>query len=127
LQVTGFDLNKNDPTIDFNVSCSKGTYIRTLCVDIGERLGYPAHMSKLIRTKSGSFTLKESYTLSEIEDLIQDNKIHEILIPMAKALPHLKEVVLSEEEIESKVYNGKKLFLNTLSTHDGVIKIVSII
>lgn len=125
LQVTGFDLNKNDPTIDFNVSCSKGTYIRTLCVDIGERLGYPAHMSKLIRTKSGSFTLKESYTLSEIEDLIQDNKIHEILIPMAKALPHLKEVVLSEEEIESKVYNGKKLFLNTLSTHDGVIKIVN--
>lgn len=51
------------------VSCSKGTYIRTLCHDIGEKLGCGAAMSALQRTRSGSFTIEESYTIEDLENL----------------------------------------------------------
>ena len=67
LKLINVDLDKTNPTIDFQVTCSKGTYVRTLCVDIGKKLGYPAHMSKLIRTSSGAFKIDQSYTISEIE------------------------------------------------------------
>ncbi|MFB8734548.1 hypothetical protein ACEQPO_13525 [Bacillus sp. SL00103] len=51
--------------LGFTVLCSKGTYVRTLAVDIGKKLGFPAHMSHLIRTGSGDFTLDECITLDE--------------------------------------------------------------
>ena len=51
------------------ISCSKGTYIRTLCHDIGEKLGCGAAMSALERTKSGSFTIENSYTIEDLEKL----------------------------------------------------------
>ncbi len=56
-------------TFRFRVSCSKGTYIRTLAVMIGEKLGYPAHMSKLTRIKAASFSQEECYTLSQVEEM----------------------------------------------------------
>ena len=65
IEPLGFDLENNKFTID--VSCSKGTYIRTLCNDIGEKLGCFAHMSSLKRTASGRFTIDDSYTLEEVE------------------------------------------------------------
>ncbi|MFH1782705.1 MAG: tRNA pseudouridine(55) synthase TruB [Candidatus Omnitrophota bacterium] len=54
------------PDISFRVVCSKGTYIRTLCEDIGKRLGYPAHMSSLRRTRSGRFNLKDAFILDNV-------------------------------------------------------------
>ncbi|MDT8901342.1 tRNA pseudouridine(55) synthase TruB [Anaeroselena agilis] len=54
------------PTILFDVECSKGTYIRTLCADIGARIGCPAVMSFLVRTRVGDFTLAEAKSLEEI-------------------------------------------------------------
>ncbi len=51
----------------FNVHCSKGTYVRTLAVDIGQKLGYPAHMSDLVRTASGPYSLQDSITFEELE------------------------------------------------------------
>jgi tRNA pseudouridine55 synthase len=56
------------PEIVFRVRCTKGTYIRTLCEDIGKAIGYPAHMSGLIRTSSGRFTLKEAKSLEDISE-----------------------------------------------------------
>ena len=56
------------PEIIFRVSCSKGTYVRTLCEDIGKRLGYPAHLSKLTRTRSGRFSIQEAYTLDTVSE-----------------------------------------------------------
>ena len=52
------------PLVRISVTCSKGTYIRTLCNDIGEKLGYGGAMEELLRTQSGNFTLEESMTLS---------------------------------------------------------------
>lgn len=61
-------LNFNLPEIIFRVRCSKGTYVRTLCEDIGKTLGYPAHMSALTRTASGKFLLEEACSLNDIHE-----------------------------------------------------------
>jgi len=60
------------PELTFRVRCSKGTYVRTLCEDIGKALGIPSHMSGLIRSASGNFSLKDSRNLEDIheEDII---------------------------------------------------------
>ncbi|MDP8230549.1 MAG: tRNA pseudouridine(55) synthase TruB [Candidatus Gorgyraea atricola] len=58
----------NMPEAIFRVKCSKGTYVRTLCEDIGRSLGYPAHMSALKRTRSGKFSLQEACPLDHINE-----------------------------------------------------------
>jgi len=58
----------NKPEITFRVKCSKGTYVRTLCEDIGRSLGYPAHMSMLVRIKSGKFSLEEAQDLERVTE-----------------------------------------------------------
>lgn len=69
-----------------HISCSKGTYIRTLCHDIGTELGVPAHLSFLTRTASGPFTSDQAYTLEEIEELAGGGD-YRFLLPMETALP----------------------------------------
>lgn len=69
--ITIFSLNlvdAHDDEITIDVDCSKGTYIRSLCVDIGEALGYPAHMSALVRNQSGHFNIDQAITLEELEE-----------------------------------------------------------
>ena len=61
-------LSINDNKIMFYVMCSKGTYVRSICYDIGEQLGCGGHMSFLLRTSSGKFNLENGITLEELED-----------------------------------------------------------
>ncbi|MDE4086394.1 tRNA pseudouridine(55) synthase TruB [Planococcus maritimus] len=68
------------------IRCGKGTYIRTLAVQIGEALDYPAHMSQLTRTQSGSFTKQQCVTLAEVEEIAQNGDIGSILQPLAYGL-----------------------------------------
>ncbi len=124
LKLKSLELEIEYPTVDFQVTCSKGTYIRTLCVDLGKKLGYPAHMSKLIRTSSGSFTIDNAYTLQEIEELVDNNQIGEVITPMAEALPYLEKMELTNEDIHNKIYNGQKISLANPSKKAGLIKIV---
>lgn len=90
------------------VVCSKGTYIRTLCVDIGKQLGYPAHMSDLIRTKSASFTKKDTVTFAMIEEAVKHNQQDYFLLPMIKGLDHL-DILYVDEETKRKVHHGQKI------------------
>src|SRR5699024_8974727 len=90
------------------VSCSKGTYMRTLCVDIGEYLGYPAHMSYLLRTESDSFELTDTYTFTEIEEAINADQIESLLLPIERALEHIPGVEVTEE-VYQRVLHGQKL------------------
>lgn len=69
-----------NPRARIKVGCSKGTYIRTLCEDIGSSLGVGAYESQLIRTKSGAFRIEDSHTLEEIENLYNNNGLDSILI-----------------------------------------------
>ena len=66
--------------VKIDVSCSKGTYIRTLCEDIGKKLGAGAYMNTLRRTRTGQFTIEESHTLSEIKELKENGGIESIII-----------------------------------------------
>ena len=61
-------LDFNLPEVVFRARCSKGTYIRTLCEDIGNAMGYPAHMSTLIRTRSGRFSLDNAHNLDTVSE-----------------------------------------------------------
>ncbi|GAH97097.1 unnamed protein product [marine sediment metagenome] len=60
-------IQKKNPIVEFGVVCSKGTYIRTLCNDIGEELGYGAYLSNLIRKKVGNFDIQDSLSLEELK------------------------------------------------------------
>ncbi|WP_071395295.1 tRNA pseudouridine(55) synthase TruB [Bacillus tuaregi] len=92
-------------TFRFRVSCSKGTYIRTLAVMIGEALGYPAHMSALSRIQSASFSLSDCVTFEEIEAKVEAGTISDLLFPLEAALAHLPKYMISDK-IAEKVKNG---------------------
>lgn len=70
------------PVIRFRVVCSKGTYIRTLCADIGEKLGCGGVMQKLERTRVGSFTLQDAQTLKEMQKLREEGRLEEAVVPV---------------------------------------------
>lgn len=93
-------LEINNNLIKFKVGCSKGTYIRSLCFDIAESLGFPGHMQELIRTKSGNFSLTDCYTLEQIAD--GQFKC----IDLETALSDYKWLEVEDEKI---VYHGKKI------------------
>jgi tRNA pseudouridine55 synthase len=92
-------------TFRFRVSCSKGTYIRTLAVMIGEKLGFPAHMSKLTRIQSSSFRLEDCFTLDEIEKLMEAGEMDKVLQPLEAGISHLPKFQISDTLAE-KVKNG---------------------
>ena len=80
-------LRINLPEVEFRVVCSKGTYVRTLCHDIGEKLGCGGTMSALERTRSGEFTVADALTLSQIEELIREGKIEDKIFPSLEGCP----------------------------------------
>ncbi|WP_062231804.1 tRNA pseudouridine(55) synthase TruB [Fictibacillus sp. FJAT-27399] len=96
------------PAFSFFVRCSKGTYIRTLAVDMGRKLGYPAHMSKLVRVASGPFQLKDCYTFEEIETAAENGTIAELFLPIEKAIGHFESIV-ADEEMERRIKHGSVL------------------
>ena len=106
--VTIFDIQIKEinlPHVRMEVSCSKGTYIRTLCHDIGEKLGCGACMEELIRTKVSRFKLEDSLTLSQVQELKKADKLQEILVPIDEMFSDYEAITL-KEEFMSFVYNG---------------------
>lgn len=101
------DENKNNP-FRIKVNCSKGTYIRTLCVDIGEKLGYPAHMSYLQRIESDSFTIDETVSFSQLTEAVQRKEVEDLLLPISRGLKHLP-VYYVDEQLKEKILHGQKL------------------
>ena len=99
------------PTLTIRVRCSKGTYIRTLCYDLGEKLGCGAAMAALERTKSGQFSLDTAMTLAELEEKLKeagdnrDEVIQSIVIPVDKMFSELQELRLLPEW-ERLIENG---------------------
>src|SRR5690606_34497847 len=71
IELISIDFEKKLPQFTFSVLCSKGTYIRTLCVDIGRALGVPAAMASLVRTMSGGIVKEQCVTLEQVEEHMQ--------------------------------------------------------
>lgn len=97
----------------FEVSCSKGTYVRTLAVDLGEKLGVPSHMSQLTRIKSGPFMSEQCVTLSQLEALVEQQQAESILRPLEEVFRTYPRVDISEEFM-TKVKNGAILTIAEL-------------
>lgn len=110
------------PEVTITVTCSKGTYIRTLCHDIGQKLGCGGCMKSLLRTRVGIFELQESRTLSEIEMLRDEGALDKIIYPVDSVFKEYPKAVLSEESLKL-VRNGNPLpkkMLEIPSVYDGL-------
>ena len=90
------------------VRCSKGFYVRTLCKDLGDRLGCPAHMRFLLRTQSGPFTLETARTLEALKQAADEGTLAHMLLPPHAALGHLAMMDVPAG-LEKAVINGGKL------------------
>lgn len=92
----------------FQVHCGKGTYIRTLAVDLGEALGYPAHMSQLTRLASGGFTKEQAITLAQVATYKEAGIVDKYLLPIEFGVKNFEQVAISDA-LWSKVKNGMRL------------------
>lgn len=98
-------LQWHPPRLTLAIECSKGTYIRSLAYDLGERLGCGAHLGALLRTRSGPFTLSESITLEELELAIEAGTVQEHLHPADLALQQYPALMLDDVTVE-RVLHG---------------------
>lgn len=101
-------LSENMPEFTIRIKCSKGTYIRTICHDIGQKLSCGGAMVSLKRTKVGNFGIEDSYTLSRIEDMAKEGRLCEILLPVEKVFEKLPEIRVKETAMKA-LLNGNQL------------------
>jgi tRNA pseudouridine55 synthase len=98
VRISSLDLLEFEPPyVRLRATCSKGTYARSLCDDIGRALGCGGHLYELTRTRSGRFTLEGILTLGELEVRVREGRLSEVLIPIADALAHLPAVRVAPE------------------------------
>ena len=96
------------PQVTMTVTCSKGTYIRSLCRDIGHKLHNGACMTELIRTKSSGFSIENSHTLAEIEEIMKNGDIENIIIPVERVFLNYQKATVKKNHYKL-LYNGNPL------------------
>jgi tRNA pseudouridine55 synthase len=129
-QVTIYDLELLDElaqyegqeiTFPVRIACSKGTYIRTLAVQIGEALGYPAHMKELVRTASGTFTQDNCFTLAQVAELMEAEQVATCILPVEYALADYPYIEITNAN-EKEIFNGQVLPADALlNSHDKIV------
>ena len=122
-EITRIDLESGE--IEFDVTCSKGTYIRTICDDIGRDLGCGAVMTALTRTASGYFRIEDSYTIEEITE--DDDSLNNKLIPADITLEKLGKIILNDNRITAFLNGnsswGSGFRVTEPSSFDGLYRI----
>jgi tRNA pseudouridine55 synthase len=110
-QVTIFSIDLieyDDPFIRLNVRCSKGVYIRTLCADIGKTLGMGAHLTGLVRMRSGCFRLDNAVTLERLSEAAASGKAETLLVSIDEALADFPVALLDQAGAE-KIIHGNSV------------------
>ncbi|MFV0528040.1 MAG: tRNA pseudouridine(55) synthase TruB [Lachnospiraceae bacterium] len=111
------------PLVQLEVSCSPGTYIRTLCHDIGEVLGCGACMQDLVRTQVGPFLLEHSYTLDEIRDKMESQTLEPFILKVEEVFAEYPAVICPRE-LDVRLYNGNPLpSMLSAVRYDGWIRV----
>ena len=122
-------LSINDNKIMFYVKCSKGTYVRSICHDIGEYLGCGGHMSFLLRTSSGRFNLENAITLEELEEFYNNGKLDEHLYDIDYVLNNFSEVILKPSAIKyysnGGIIDSKRFSTNNINENDEFVRVYS--
>ncbi|MCI6498450.1 MAG: tRNA pseudouridine(55) synthase TruB [Lachnospiraceae bacterium] len=110
------------PRVTMTVNCSKGTYIRTLCYDIGETLGVGGCMEELLRIKSGQFEINDSMKIDDVKKYVDDGRISDIMKPIDGVFEKYQKCVV-KKEYNVLIYNGNKFsppnVLNRTDAKDG--------
>jgi tRNA pseudouridine55 synthase len=104
LELTSYE----DPFVSFTVRCSKGVYVRTLCADMGEALGTGAHLTSLVRTRSGRFTIEQALSLDELADIASSGGAHQAMTVIDEALADFPAILIGDEEA-LRVMNGNQV------------------
>ncbi len=104
IEIVNIDL----PEVTMRVTCSKGTYIRTLCNDIGEKLGCGGCMKHLTRIRVGDFDISTARKLSEVEELAREDRISDVLIPVTSVFADLPAATVNQTGA-SRAMNGNLL------------------
>lgn len=107
-EINILDIDTVDYRIKIDVLCSKGTYIRTLCEDIGIKLGVGAYMNALRRTRTGPFSLEESYTVEELRRLNEAGTLNSAVIPIDFVFREYPALKLNEKQTKS-ITNGIRM------------------
>lgn len=113
------NIDEENLQIEFEVSCSKGTYIRSLCEDIAGKLGTVGFMKELQRIKVGEFELKDTVTIKDIEENIENEEFFEKhFISIEKLFKNKDKIELDNKKLEMFL-NGVKLKLNGITTNNA--------
>ncbi|MCH5279124.1 MAG: tRNA pseudouridine(55) synthase TruB [Christensenellaceae bacterium] len=106
------------------ISCSKGTYIRTLCMDIGRRLKVPAYMPFLLRTESGRFKLDDAHTIAELRELGEAGMLDTVVVPMDEAVENIPALRLDGLSARHRrlLVNGAPIPCGLDSIAEGEVK-----
>lgn len=108
LRVNDINLADEQKTVTITVDCSKGTYIRSLCDDIGKKLGCGACMMKLTRTRVGEFMLDDTLTLNQISALVLKGEIEDRIVGIDEIFSDYPQITFAEE-YSRYLHNGNKL------------------
>ena len=114
-------INMDENRVEFEAHCSAGTYLRTLCHDIGQKLGCGAHMSRLIRKQVGVFDQDSSVSPEALESASVNGKLADVLFPVEKVLEFLPEICINDDFIES-LSHGNALPKFSLKAYPGEFK-----
>lgn len=109
LRLLSFDSEKQEGTLE--IACSKGTYIRSICHDLGEKLGCGCIMTGLIRTRAGLFSLEDCITLEQAQEYADRGELSALLLPVERVFEGLPKIRLNEIQ-SRKFQNGLRLDLN---------------
>ncbi len=140
------DFSEKDQSGIFEISCSKGTYIRTIIHDIGQKLGCGAVMTSLVRTSSNGFDISESITFEKLQQYIDTGKTEELIIPIERIFSYMQAVYLDNNntllyrngvklqadklnisqcssQIRYRVFSDEKEFIGLAYVKDGCLRV----
>lgn len=121
-------LEQDETEVLFRVGCEAGTYVRTLCVDMGKQLGVGAHLSDLRRTKVGRFTEKDLVILQDVKDAFifykegNPDELRNVLLPVERAFDHLPGIVLRDSAIDAICHGATLAVPGVVEIDTGIIK-----
>ncbi len=124
IEIYGFnilDIDRENKVVTADISCSQGTYIRTLCEDFAQSLNHKATLCSLERTESGGFSVEQSFTIEEITAAVEGERVDEVLMSVETVFKNYRKLELNQD-YQKRYLNGMTLNLNQ-DINDGIYRV----